>query len=92
LGWATITHPFHPLRGQRFAVLKSRLISGIESLSLRGTTGGTFAVPRNWTDLAHPSPYAGLELAPLVFDFECLVAVAELLGEIERFARKGLHE
>jgi hypothetical protein len=90
LGWAEITHPFHPLRGQRFSVLKSRRVSGVESLSLRGTSGGSFAVPREWTDLADEPPHASLDLAPLVFDFECLLALAELIEEIDRFARRGL--
>jgi len=35
LGSAEITHPFHVLRGQRFAVLKVRKVSGVETLSLR---------------------------------------------------------
>src|SRR5271166_5806684 len=75
-GWAEITHPFHPLRGQRFAVLKSRCLSGIESLILRGGAGGTFAVPREWTDRAEPSPYAHLELpSHLVVSFDQLWAL-----------------
>ncbi|WP_200388060.1 DUF5372 family protein, partial [Thiocapsa imhoffii] len=28
LGWATITHPFHPLSGQRAEVLKIRRAGG----------------------------------------------------------------
>ncbi|WP_420800209.1 DUF5372 family protein, partial [Paraburkholderia tagetis] len=27
LGWAEIRHPFHPLRGQRFSVLKARRVA-----------------------------------------------------------------
>ncbi|MEM5388719.1 DUF5372 family protein, partial [Paraburkholderia phymatum] len=29
MGWAEICHPFHPLKGQRFPVLKRRRVSGI---------------------------------------------------------------
>jgi len=66
-------------------VLKSRRLSGIESLTLRGGTGGTFAVPREWTNRAEPSPYAHLEPAPrLVMSFDQLWALAELLEGIER--------
>ena len=32
LGSAEVTHPFHPLRGHRFVVLKVRRISGVETL------------------------------------------------------------
>jgi hypothetical protein len=35
LGWAEIRHPFHPLRGQRFKVLKKRRIGGVDTLILR---------------------------------------------------------
>src|SRR5215831_8713338 len=52
LGSAEITHPFHPLRGRRFVVLKLRKVSGVETLSLRHTEMGSFAVPREWTDWA----------------------------------------
>src|ERR1700756_608895 len=52
LGSAEITHPFHPFRGQRFVVLKIRMISGAERLSLRHAEMGSFAVRRDWTDWA----------------------------------------
>ncbi|HXJ93178.1 MAG TPA: DUF5372 family protein, partial [Terriglobia bacterium] len=32
LGWAEISHPFHPLRGQRFEVLKKRRVAGVDTL------------------------------------------------------------
>jgi len=66
-------------------VLKSRRLSGIESLILRGGAGGTFAVPKEWTNRAEPSPYAHLESPPcLVVSFDQLWALAELLERIER--------
>src|SRR6201987_2047572 len=54
LGSAEITHPFHPLRGQRFVVLKVRRVSGVETLSLRHHDLGSFAIAREWTDWAPP--------------------------------------
>jgi hypothetical protein len=50
LGSAEVTHPFHPLRGQRFVVLKVRRVCGVETLSLRQAELGSFAMPREWTD------------------------------------------
>ena len=43
-------HPYHPLRGQQFPVLKMRRVSGVDTLILRGAGGETFAVPLAWTD------------------------------------------
>jgi len=76
LGWAQITHPFHPRRGQRFGVLKSRRVGGIDTLILRDAERGSFAVPLEWTDLAAPAtcdgstgrfgPYLLCDLASLI--------------------------
>src|SRR5271157_3747092 len=80
LGFATVTHPFHRLRGQTFEVLKVRRLSGQESLSLRHPERGTFAMLRNWTDWAPPgaSPSPGCE--SLLIDAFGLVQLAELVA------------
>jgi len=83
LGWAKISHPFHPQRGQRFAILKTRRVSGVDTLVLRSEGQGPNSVPREWTDQAEPSPYAGLAASELVFDFTRLLDLAELLGALE---------
>ena len=55
LGWIEIRHPFHPLRGQRFEVLKQRRLAGVDTLLLRHSERGSFSVAREWTDWADPS-------------------------------------
>ena len=60
LGWAEISHPFHPLRGRRFEVLKKRRVAGVDTLILRELERGTLSIPREWTDWADPSPYNSL--------------------------------
>src|SRR5271157_902405 len=62
LGWAEIRHPYHPLRGQRFPVLKKRRIAGKDTLILRGLDCGTFSIAREWTDWGDPSPGDSLKL------------------------------
>jgi hypothetical protein len=54
LGWAEICHPFHPLKGQRFPVLKTRRVSGIETLIVGHAKRGSFSIPREWTDWGTP--------------------------------------
>ncbi len=82
LGWAEITHPFHPLRGQRFEVLKKRRVAGVDMLILRELERGSFSIAREWTDWADPSLSDALGFPPRRFDapllFE-LVALLELL-------------
>jgi Family of unknown function (DUF5372) len=65
LGSALITHPFHPLAGQRLPLLKVRKIAGQDVLSLYDEKRGSLSIPRDWTDQATSSPCAGLlEPAP----------------------------
>jgi Family of unknown function (DUF5372) len=82
LGWAEVTHPFHPLRGQRFVVLKLRRVSGVEMLSLRHTDLGSFAMIREWTDWAPPGIHSTPPATALVIDVFGLVALAELVESI----------
>jgi hypothetical protein len=83
LGSAEVTHPFHPLRGHRFVVLKVRRVSGVETLSLRHSELGSFAMPREWTDWASPNaqvtPAGG---QPLIADAFGLFALNELVAAL----------
>jgi Family of unknown function (DUF5372) len=79
LGSATVTHPFHPLRGQTFEVLKVRRLSGQDSLSVRHAELGTIAMPRDWTDWAPPGVEPPPGCTPLLIDAFGLVRLAELL-------------
>jgi len=84
-GSAEIIHPFHPLKGQRFPILKLRRVRGVETLILQGTSHGTFAVPREWTDRADPLPIAILGIsAPPFLDGHCLLQLAELVSLLQR--------
>jgi hypothetical protein len=84
LGSAEVVHPFHPLRGQRFVVLKVRIISGVESLSLRDADRGSFAMPRDWTDWAPPDTQACASTSALLVDALGLAALAELIVSVDR--------
>jgi hypothetical protein len=80
LGWAEIQHPFHPLRGQNFPVLKKRRVSGVDTLILRGLEHGTFCVHREWTNWADPCPYVGL--TPPRLNIYSLFELVELLEQV----------
>ncbi|MGD0075992.1 MAG: Y4bD/Y4pK family protein [Candidatus Binataceae bacterium] len=82
MGSAEVVHPFHPLRGQRFVVLKIRRVSGVETLSLRHADLGSFAMPREWTDWAPPGAQAWTNTVPLLIDAFGLIALAELVASL----------
>jgi hypothetical protein len=80
LGSAEVVHPFHPLRGQRFVVLKVRHVSGVEMLSLRDAELGSFAIPQEWTDWAPPGVQASGGGVRLFIDAFGLITLAELIA------------
>jgi hypothetical protein len=83
-GSVEVVHPFHPLRGKRFTVLKSRVVRGVECLVLKGSESGTFAVPRDWTDQARPDAYRDANVLPGFLRLESLLSVVELSHGISR--------
>ena len=78
MGYAEITHPFHPLRGQSFLISKMVNISGIETIFIRHPNGRNFAVPREWTDQAEPSPPKLIGGSDHVLEPYCLLKLVEL--------------
>jgi hypothetical protein len=73
-------HPFHPLCGKRFPILKSRCVRGVECLVLKGSESGTFSVPREWTDQADPDPYLDAAVSPRILRLENLLSVVETVN------------
>jgi hypothetical protein len=84
-----IRHPFHPLRGQRFEVLKERRSGGIDTLLLHELDRGTFSIAREWTDWADPSRYGSLGLPPRRLDPDSLLELAALLEHLAKTEQKG---
>jgi hypothetical protein len=88
LEWAEITHPFHPLRGQKLPVLKSRKLAQRDMLSLRGGEHGTLCVPREWTDKADPVPWLELGIAAPILSYSCLRELATLVAALRQNQEK----
>jgi hypothetical protein len=89
LGWAEIRHPFHPLRGQRFEVLKKRCIAGVDTLILRECKRGSFSIAREWTDWADPSGYDSLDLPLRRLEAGSLFELVALLEQLSGSKQKG---
>jgi hypothetical protein len=89
LGWAEIRHPYHPLHGQQFRVLKQRRLADIDTLILRECERGSFSVPREWTDWADPYPHAGLDLPAQRLDADSLFELVTLLEQLTGSEQKG---
>jgi hypothetical protein len=92
LGWATITHPFHPLRSQRFEVLKTRRVAGTDTLILRHPDRGSYTVAREWTDWGLPEASIGPSGSARKFAVEALLQLADLCAELTEHAQEDLDE
>ena len=89
LGWAKVTHPFHPRQGQSYKILKTRRVSGIETLILRDTPAGTFAIAKDWTNLSDPSSQADLDFIPLILHFDSLQRIVDIIKEIDEQQKRS---
>jgi len=88
LGWVEVVHPFHPLRGERFEVLKTRCVAGVATIVVRHPERGTCALAQEWTDWAEPSACPALDDERLVpLEFESLLELATLLAHLENAGR-----
>lgn len=91
LGWTQITHPFHPLRGKHFLILKTRRVGGVDRLSLQGSPDGNLAVPLEWTDQAPPSPFEHLGIKPTILDARRLLELVELVRQLKSKTKTNRH-
>jgi hypothetical protein len=82
LGWATITHPFHPLRQQRFEVLKTRRVGGVDTLILRHPQLGSYAIALEWTDWRLPDAATVCGTATHKLEPTTLLELATLLAQV----------
>ncbi len=80
LEYVEIIHPFHPLKGQRFQVLKSVSIVGKEILTLKGADGQAFAIQRDWTDC---SELTQIPLPQTFLKFDCLLELAKMIEKLK---------
>jgi hypothetical protein len=83
-----VRHPFHPLRGQRFPVLKTRRVGGTETLILREPTRGSIAVRREWTDW-DPVTACGSAAVAQQFALESLIELTKLVDGLAQSVAAG---
>jgi hypothetical protein len=86
LGLVTITHPFHPLRGQQVAVVRIRR-GADPDIIIRHPDGSHAAIAMSWTDYAVPAVSEPPPTLPHLLDFEGLCQVAQLIERIRQDGR-----
>jgi len=71
------------MKGKTFTILKTRSVAGVETLVLQGSSRGTFAVPREWTDQADPCAANSHDHQHPILDARRLLALAQLIRQAE---------
>ena len=54
MGFVVVTHPFHPLLGQRLEVLFVKRRGADAVFVCAGAVGGQVTLPESWTDRGEP--------------------------------------
>ena len=72
-----ITHPFHPLRGQRFPLLYRGHTGEERWVVLQRPDGSVLRLPIEWTDLRAPDGYGDVARGRSRFRLPDLVRLAE---------------
>ena len=70
-----MTHPFHPLSGQRLRVLFERKLAGGLAVSCEGGPLGSVMLPLAWTD-------RGAVAADAPLTYEILVSLAAVISAV----------
>jgi len=82
-----ITHPYHPLNGKSYDILRVTTISGVRHYFLQAD-GGTLCVPETWTD-RYISPCLQSETTDVPFDSRHLAELADLLKNIKKLSENS---
>ncbi|MCP4071156.1 MAG: hypothetical protein GY742_05370 [Hyphomicrobiales bacterium] len=86
----TITHPFHPHRGQRRELVQSRRCRTGERIYFQVEEGGRVeSLPRGWTDLARPDPFVEQSGGRAWFRVGELLDLVHLIESVQKKAEEG---
>lgn len=81
----TVTHPFHPLKGQTFEVLAVRNNWGGGRVSYLDATGRLRTLPVEWTDVHVPDPVVMIGAGRAFFRADLLRQLRNLInGQLTR--------
>jgi hypothetical protein len=78
----TITHPFHPLRGQKLELAHVPRKAN-SKLSVRHPEGRCFSIPREWTDFEAQQDDQAPAPPDRPLDIKGLLEIAGIIGSIK---------
>ena len=82
--WVEVTHPFHPLRGQRLSFVTRKKTWGEDRVMFQDATGRLHSMPTSWTDLGPADPFVVMAAGRALFRPADLLAVVAFIHGTER--------
>lgn len=65
-------------------LLKTRTVSGVECVILKGSASGTFSVPKDWTSIRSTDHYEDASAKPTFLRAEHLIELVRLVGSLSK--------
>ena len=75
-----MTHPFHPLFGQEFAFITTRLTWGRWRVQYYDVAGVVRSLPASWTDAGVTDPFVVRAAGRSILHVDDLIALTELVA------------
>jgi hypothetical protein len=77
-----ITHPHHPLRGQRFELVTYRQNWGEDRVYFHNADGRLSSIPACWTTVVAPDPFVAVAGGRCLFRYEDLLQLVALMEKL----------
>jgi hypothetical protein len=77
-----ITHPHHPLRGQRFKLVTYRHNWGEDRVYFHDAAGKLRSIPACWTTVVAEDPFVAMAAGRCFFRFEDLLKLVDLVEKL----------
>lgn len=77
-----VTHPFHPLGGREFELIRVTRYRGAEQLHYTSSDGTPQRIPAAWTSLAAVDPFVVMAAGRSPFRVRDLLALSDLIEGI----------
>jgi hypothetical protein len=77
-----ITHPFHPLRGQKFQLVTYLHNWGEDRVYFHNAEGRWTSVPASWTTVVPEDPFVAMAQGRCLFRYADLLQLVDLVGRL----------
>lgn len=82
-----VTHPYHPLLGQKFQLITYRNHWGEDRVYFHDDKGDLCILPASWTDIGPEDPFVTMSQGRSYFRFEDLLSLTQLVKNLQEKKR-----